>query len=346
MKNSALNAVCVALLSYAGSAAAGTYTYTPLVFPGTTNPILVAGDGAHQGGINSNNQVVGAFTGSDNYVHGFVWSAGALVQVDFGAGQFTQLDAINDNGLAVGDACTSCGVNGVNQGFYYNSKNGKYQGINSSPSPIFYLNALNSSGTSVGEATEVRAFGFVANTNGDATQIDVPKAKYSEATGIDDGGTIVGLYGTKGIHNMGFTDLNGVFTMFNPPKSSRIAGLTITPNGLIVGEFFKKHSPASSFTYASGAFKVLNYPGGNGTYAAGAMANGTVVGFWLDQGSAEHGYIYSSGKYHSIDYPGATSTQLIATNPQGTLLGEYSTSTVNGGFFIAQCPQNQQPCTK
>jgi uncharacterized membrane protein len=346
MDKSVLGAAWAALLLYAAPAAAGSYTYTTLVFPGTSNAIAPI---YPPGGINDNDQVAGSFVGSDGSEHGFIWSAGSLVQVDYNQGG-TTLSAINDSGLATGTSCVNCAPSATTyKGFTYDYTTAAYAGISLNPSRNFSVSAINAAGTIVGGYRAKKNDGFIAVQNSTPVLIQVPikKANFTLATGIDDNGLVVGYYPAKGDHYTGFTYAGpGDYAFFNPPKSIRILHLQISPAGIINGDFSNKKGLHSAFTYSGGQYKVLNYPGGTQTYAEGVTSSGTVVGTWDDSSNVPHGYVYLGGHYHSINYPGATGTTLFGTNTQGSLLGEYYTTPNQLAYFIAQCPQGQQPCTQ
>jgi uncharacterized membrane protein len=137
------------------------------------------------------------------------------------------------------------------------------------------------------------------------TQIDVPGASRTDASGINSAVQIVGGF-FNGTGGHGFLDTGGSFTQIDVP----FADTAITePSGIndagqIVGSFFG----------------ILNTSTGN------------------------HGFLESGGDFTQIDVPfaGASSTAAVGINNAGQIVGSFMDSTGNHGFVatpVATVPE-------
>src|SRR5438477_3476654 len=97
-----------------------TYTFATLNDPAAT-------DGTTPEGINDSGQIVGTYTGSDNAVHGFLYSAGAYTALTdpsaTGAYAGTFSRAINDSCQIVGSYADA---NRLRHAFIYDSSTGSF----------------------------------------------------------------------------------------------------------------------------------------------------------------------------------------------------------------------------
>ncbi len=120
--------------------------------------------------------------------------------------------------------------------------------------------------------------------NGTFTSITFPGSNGTVATGINNGGQIVGNYTT---------------VPQTPQKS----------NG---------------FIYSGGTFTTLNVSGAVLTQPKGINSSGQVVGYFQspsNQSPSNHGFLYSGGTVTTFDYPGAPSTEFLSINDSGTSTG-------------------------
>src|SRR3954452_18102767 len=82
------------------------------------------------------------------------------------------------------------------------------------------------------------ATGSTANaTNFSFTQIDMPGALYTTASGINDAGQIVGSFADGRERSHGFLYTSGGFTHIDPPGTSGTSAYGINDAGQIVGFF-------------------------------------------------------------------------------------------------------------
>jgi hypothetical protein len=148
-------------------------------------------------GINNSGQIIGA----DNNGLGYLYNDGVYTTIQVPGFGNADLFAINNSGQIIGRYFTG---SPIYAGFLYD--NGVYTLLD-------YIHAaINDSGEIVG--TTYNDQGFLYD-NGVYTTIDVPGSSYTELTGINNLGQIVG-YGSEGA----FIYYDGVFTMLPRPFTS------------------------------------------------------------------------------------------------------------------------------
>jgi len=120
------------------------------------------------------------------------------------------------------------------------------------------------------------------------TQIDVPGASFTEASGINDAGQIVGRFDdTTGNH--GFLYTGGSFTQIAVPGNA--LARDINDAGQIVGDFSNSFSsPAHGFLHTGGSFTQIDVPGASFTLAEGINNAGQIVGEFFDS-TGNHGFL-------------------------------------------------------
>ena len=241
----------------------GRGTFTSIDPPGSTSTIAY--------GVNTSGQVVGYYTNASG-THGFLMSAGTFSTIDFPGASVTSASGINGAGQIVGtyvanglhgflstggtlttldfpgiQNATPSGINNSGQivGSYNNGVGfrGFVQNGNSITSFAFgsgldtFPNVISDSGNVVGTYTDAsrNQHGFLRDEAGVFTSIDVPGASFTNATGINNAGKVVGFYGdSKGVH--GFL-LDGGFSTFDFPGSIQTQPQSISDTGQIVGDY-------------------------------------------------------------------------------------------------------------
>ena len=147
--------------------------------------------------INNSGQIVGAYKGSDDAVHGFLRAAdGTFVFFDVPDSLHTSANGINDAGLIVGEYSGPAFVG--NRGFV-RSVNGSIEAFDapfSSTSTV--LHGVNNRGQLVGfyaaHGLDTPVHGFVGNVNGSFVSIDPPGSVRTVPRGINDSGHLTGEY--------------------------------------------------------------------------------------------------------------------------------------------------------
>lgn len=113
------------------------------------------------------------------------------------------------------------------------------------------------------------------------SQLDVPEASSTVASGINDAGTIVGWY-TRGDTVRGFVHRDGRFTTVEYPGAAATRLHGIGPGRDVVGSYRKAGEQPVDFhgflLTASGEFVPIDAPGHRNTIAQRILPDGTVLG--------------------------------------------------------------------
>jgi probable HAF family extracellular repeat protein len=128
---------------------------------------------------------------------------------------------------------------------------------------------------------------MLRDQRGRITNFDVPGARGTEATDINDRGQIVGTYSQD------------------------------TP---IVNDSRRPRA----FLFDRGKLTRIDYPGATMTVASGVNNRGQVVGGYLDTKGRPHGYLWDKGRIRTIDVPGASGTAVGDINDRGEMVGVFS----------------------
>lgn len=204
---------------------------------GISSPIEIPGSIQTEAfGIENNARIVGAYTDKSMATHGYIYFQGNVTTIDYPGATFTQAWGINDPQRVVGnfrDATTH-----LQHGFIYN--NGKFTQLDVPGAVSTWPRKINNSGAVVGYFTsgsgpDFHSHGFLYDTRGNFTRIDVPFAGATDTflSGINSSGTMVGYYvDAAGTH--GFVDIAGQFLTLDAPGTPAGIGtfaLSINDNG-------------------------------------------------------------------------------------------------------------------
>ena len=269
----------------------------------------------------------------------------AIIPQDPQANDGTEVRSINDSGDIVGfyyddsygnnsqnDDQTSFLYNGTAftdianplvgeysvDSYYYN-----YYGYN------YYYNYLtgaaldiNDSGAIVGyyEDSSGQEHGFI-DTAGHFTPLTDPGAYWTEATGINNNGEVVGSFANS-TGAYGFI-YNGQYVALSVPGSSYTYAQGINDTGVVVG-YYDNNNYADAFVYSGAGVPIATFsaPGAYDTYAMGINNSGWIVGYYYAN-DAEHGFLDVNGTFSNIDVPGATSTYVTGISNDGQIVGYY-----------------------
>ena len=194
-----------------------------------------------------------------------------------------------------------------------------------------YTSALgiNNSGQIVGESLLVGGFLY---EGGAFSLIDAPAGYFTfSASGIGDGGQIVGILLTTNGEELGYLDNGGTFTMITDPGASGSVTTGISSNGTFIvgkdgGLLFQVC--CEGFLDTGGVFTQIHNPSFYSTVASGVNNSGQIVGtVGPGEGGTvpgNHGFIYNGGVFTLLDFPGATSTYASGINNNGTIVGSYT----------------------
>lgn len=188
-------------------------TFTTITPPGSVH--------ADAGNINSQGQIVGAFRTSDGYRHGYVWDS---VSSTFIVPSFNNPD---DAGGPPAGGTVPFGINDGSQ--------------TSPPQIVGDFVAGPNSGLQEGAR-----YGFLLS-NGAYTTIAPPNAVITVAEGINNSGTIVGVFVDKSKVQHGFMYQNGSYTIVDVPNTMATEINAIDASGDIVGYYVDQSNTTHGF---------------------------------------------------------------------------------------------------
>ena len=169
------------------------------------------------------------------------------------------------------------------------------------------------------------------------TQIDVPGATSTGASGINDAGQIVGSFVDSAGITHGFLDTGGSFTQLDVPGATLTQPFGINAAALISGYFFNgpitNSTVTHGFLYTSGSFTQLDVPAtADTTMAIGINDAGQISGYFFSAGIT-HGFLDAGGSFTQLDVPGATDTAAFGINDAAQIVGAFGDSTGTHGFL-------------
>jgi len=160
---------------------------------------------------------------------------------------------------------------------------------------------------------------------------------YTEVTGINDRGQIVGNYQPSSNYDVqGFLLDRGTFTPIGFCVSD------INNSGQIVGSstpHFDQAVPNKGFLLDKGVLTIIEYPGSFHSFATGINNQGQIVGFYRETAwdFFAHGFLFDHGVYTSFDFPDGFSTFPSDINDKGEIVGQWwktAYGTLSGGFIL------------
>ena len=171
--------------------------------------------------------------------------------------------------------------------------------------------------------------------------LDVPEAGFTQATGINDAGVIVGYYQDLSTVNHGFLYHDGTFETLDVPFERTATGQryrAINNAGTIVGVYDSPDGHQHGFVLSNGQYRSFDVPGSLSTVALGVSQRGIIVGSYQDEQNVTHGFVYNprSGHFDTVDVPGSTLTVVSGINST-TLVGWYQDNNhISHGFMATQ----------
>jgi hypothetical protein len=320
----------VALFALPGVAGTISYTFTTFDFPGSASTEVF---GINDSGKFTGFWSLGAPAGTAR--NGFSASIGGSATTINDSNGFanTSPAGINDAGILVGCAGTCGGLTAqANTSFSFNGTTW----TNFDPTGLSGTLAsstaagINSSGLIVGSyiatVSGIKGSHGYVDSNGTFTSFNDPgNVNGTLATGVNNGGDIVGFYLLSGVLHGFKTSTSNLtsFTEIFDSGGSQTAAQGIDTNGDIVGFFKDITGTNHGFIDIGGVFTTLDDPlspesGGNGSQILGVSPDGTkIVGDYLDANGNTHGF-YATLNTASVPEPG---TVLLSLSGIGLLAG-------------------------
>jgi len=166
------------------------------------------------------------------------------------------------------------------------------------------------------------------------------------ASGINDAGQIVGTFTDN--HNVlhGLLQVGGMSTLIDVPGAfETISAAGINNAGQIVGSFIQSNRN-HGYLDTGGVFTTIDAPGSAFfTRANGINDADQIVGQFFDNASVPHGFLDVGGAFTTIDVPGASQTNPIGINNAGQIAGVFVGTNGGGHGFLATPTPTPEPST-
>ena len=272
-------------------------------------------------GLNDLGQVVGIWEPSA-YNDGFIYSYSNGTRQIVSLPTDTQLNAINNSGVAVGWF-------GGLQGEGFSDTNGSLN----YPLPVSASysspQAINAAGQITGYATFGNRVDPFIYSNGNGTDLGFAGAAYA----INSNGEVVGTLGPGA--NDAFTYINGQKTDIGVPSGALDAiAHGVNDSGEVVG-YSQGQAGFFAWLYNNGVYTSLGTLGGVGGEAMGINNAGTIVGYAASASTGQNAFVDYGGVMYDLndllDSSGAgwTLTEAVAINSNGWIIADGGSSMVN-----------------
>jgi hypothetical protein len=125
--------------------------------------------------------------------------------------------------------------------------------------------------------------GYVRGSNGDFVVLNLP-APSSQATGINDHGTVVGFLQASptDTQSSGFMLQNGKVTELKYPGAKFTQALGVDDSDVVVGFYNDADGNPQGFRYDRGRYEKIAVPGASSTIVNGINNRGDIVGFFTE----------------------------------------------------------------
>ena len=275
-----LATTALAVIPLSGAALAQT-PYTTTVIQSPADPSFTLAFG-----INNAGTVVGTHNATAN--QGFVRSpSGMFFDINFAGAAQTQITGVASNGNTVGIFVDQ---GGVTHGFAQTGTNfTAFDQPNTAFNQLLGISADASmfagygSTDPAGQIGQLAYVGSIANNTFTDVNYLLPSNSNSQATGVNNAGTVVGFYQPTGSNGFtGFEDSGGNIRIINPFGSLNTQALGIATNGEIVGTYIDTTGFQHGYTDIGGVFSTFDPTGSTSTTINGVNDFGQIVGFSND----------------------------------------------------------------
>jgi hypothetical protein len=322
--------ILLAAASLYGSAATAstfakkTYTYTPVIIPGSVSNTV--------SGINDSGAMLGGWYDANFTEHGYVFQSGTLTTFDDpDAVNGTIPAGINASGEIVG---IYLDANYGAHGFTYVPSTGVFTSVDMPGANGTELLGIDSKGVAFGVASGVDNAQIVFSyAKGKFTTLPITGSPI--VYGVNDKGSIAGA-NFAGSAPAAFVYVKGVATTLplNAPGGS--IAFAVNSKDVAVGETLSASDAGSGFVFAKGVATTVTVSGAATTALTDINDGGTAVGTGYDQNyTVLQGFVYSKGKQTAISDPAGTGTSALFINNAGQIAGTYTDATYGAIPYLA-----------
>jgi hypothetical protein len=260
-------------------------------------------------GINAGGVIAGYHGALVNQGFTFVRPA-TFTDQNFPGSVQTQVVGINNLGNTAGFYVDAAGVT---HGF--NQVNGTFTTMDVPGTAFNQLLGINDARTMVGYSSTDPGGGTnqraLSTTGTAANYLNLPANVNSQATGINNAGSIVGFFMPTTTTSSAFSLIGGLLNTFVFPGSVFTQALGINDANLIVGSYLDAAGAQHGFTDLGGTFASFDVAGSVSTTINGVNAQGDIVGFFTDANDNVVGFVGTS----TVPEPG--SMALLGTGLMG-----------------------------
>ena len=279
---------------------------------GTTGPF----------GVNTSQDVVGAYKNASGDTVGFLYSAGKYTNISPpDADGYARAEGINDSDIITGNYLDS---GGRYHGFIYSK--GTYTTYDETKTESCGIFGLNNAKDFVGNVgnTGEPGRGFI-NIGGKKTEFYASGTDNTYAYAINSSEEVVGEYFDSSNLQHGFyRSASGTITEIAYPGATQTSASGINDAGEITGTYINASNLPYGFTYIKGKYATTDFASTTGINSKGAY----VGNYWGVPDGTQSGYLASPQAFtlSTVKVPGNLQAQLWGLNAAGVLVGSYVAS--------------------
>ena len=173
--------------------------------------------------------------------------------------------------------------------------------------------------------------------SGSVSQIDAPGATFTDASGINNRGEIVGSFQDgQGFH--GYVFRQGEFTVLDAPVQGALTiALGNNDRGQVVGAY-RSQGLFHGFVWERGTFTDINAPQAEETFLHVINNRGQIVGHSRrDVFSLARAFLWADGDFTFLNIPGVLlagrNRDSLGLNDRGQVVGTFQSQGINHGFL-------------
>lgn len=168
----------------------------------------------------------------------------------------------------------------------------------------------------------------------------IQNSNFSAAFGVNNSGSVVGMYVDEGGLRHGYLATETSFQIVDYPGALETIPSQLNDAGTIVGQYVDNQGFLHGFVLQNGQFTPVDFPGALDTAALDVNVNGDIVGAYDTPDFNNHGFLLRSGVFTTIDIPFHRATVATGINSGGKIVGYSSvffgapTGYPYMGFFL------------
>jgi probable HAF family extracellular repeat protein len=134
------------------------------------------------------------------------------------------------------------------------------------------------------------------------SNIDLPGAIFTEVSGINNSGRMVGAFANSdGILHGYLTDGQGDLTTIDFPGATQTFGIGLNSRGDVVGGYIDADGNTHGFLLKDESFSSVDFPNAPVTFALGINDRGQIAGEYEGTDLNTHGFLLDDGQFISLD---------------------------------------------